>query len=150
MLRWHAACGTWHDPAMTSGFRSDVMTQKKDEQPQDPQDTPGVVFPGKDMPDKDIPGEDVPGEKQGNNTPGDQQGDNSPGGGQGVNRPGGDPGENRPGEQHDEDRTSHTPANPVYKPPTSAQQAAQDGRSAQPGADADDLDSQDRIPDLRR
>jgi hypothetical protein len=152
------------------GLRSDVMTQKKDEQPQDPQGTPGVVFPGKDMPDKDMPGddkpgndkpgndkpgndmpgEDEPGKKQGNNTPGDRQGDNAPGAGQGVNRPGGDPGDNRPGEQHDEDRTSHHPDHPAYKPPTSAQQATQEGRSAQPGADADDLDSQDRIPDLRR
>lgn len=44
----------------------------------------------------------------------------------------------------------NAPDSPAHKPPTSAQQAAKDGRSAQPGADADDLDSQDRIPDLRR
>lgn len=44
----------------------------------------------------------------------------------------------------------NTPDSPAHKPPTSAQQARKDKRSAQPGANADDLDSQDRIPDLRR
>lgn len=108
------------------------MTQNKPDQPQNPQN------------------HDTPGEDQGNNKPGGQQGNNTPGGNQGVNHPDNDPGENRPGQQQDEDRTSHDPHNPVHKPPTSAQQAKKDGRSARPGADADDLDSQDRIPYQRR
>ncbi|MGN6151432.1 MAG: hypothetical protein ACTHOH_05400 [Lysobacteraceae bacterium] len=86
---------------------------------------------------------------------GGKQGNQVAGSNQGANQPDKDPAqdravENRTVESRDQDNTRRHPNDPVRNLQTSAQQARKDGRSAQPGADADDLDSQDRIPDQRR
>jgi hypothetical protein len=88
---------------------------------------------------QDTPDLDHPGAQQGNHIAGSNLG----------NQPDKDA-ENRTVESRDQDKTRRHPDDPVRNLQTSAQQARKDGRSAQPGADADDLDSQDRIPDQRR